>query len=309
MSGKSTPQTNPKKKRPLSSPADQSDLKKTKPVIEADGSSLPIAEEPESSVADQSDLKKTKPVIEADGSSLPIAEEPEAGSAPTQITLSEENLTQISGLLRSSFENQLPALVSDIVEGVVKSLKEKIASLSDENANLRRRVEELELKVERAEQYSRRNCLRMSGISETDNESVDEKGMQVTTAIGSDIALCDIDRCHRLGRPRTTTSGNQMARPRDIIIKFTSFRARQKVLKNKSKLRASGFTNVYVNENLKATRVNIFFQTRKLVKDKLIHSTWTSDGTIIVKDKHLKIHRLESHRDLERFKSSMLISA
>ena len=63
MSGKSTPQTNPKKKRPLSSPADQSDLKKTKPVIEADGSSLPIAEEPESSPADQSDLKKTKPVF------------------------------------------------------------------------------------------------------------------------------------------------------------------------------------------------------------------------------------------------------
>ena len=217
-------------------------------------------------------------------------------------------MTQISGLLRSSFENQLPALVSDIVAGVVKSLKEKIAALSDENANLRRRVEELELKVERAEQYSRRNCLRMSGISETDNESVDKKVMQMTTAIGSDIALCDIDRCHRLGRPRTTTSGNQMSRPRDIIIKFTSFRARQKVLKNKSKLRASGFTNVYVNENLTATRDNIFFQ-RKLVKDKLIHSTWTSDGTIIVKDKQLKIHRLESHRDLERSKSSMLISA
>ena len=88
MSGKSTPQTNPKKKRPLSSPADQRDLKKTKPVIEADGSSLPIAEEPESSPADQSDP------------------EADAGSAPTRITLSEENLTQISGLLRSSFENQ-----------------------------------------------------------------------------------------------------------------------------------------------------------------------------------------------------------
>ena len=72
LSGKSTPQTNPKKKRPLSSPADPSDLKKTKPVIEADGSSLPIAEEPESSPADQSDP------------------EAEAGSAPTQITLSEE---------------------------------------------------------------------------------------------------------------------------------------------------------------------------------------------------------------------------
>ena len=125
MSGnKSTPQINPKKKRPLSSPADQTDL------------------------------KKTKSIIEGDGSNFVIAEETEAGSAPTQITLSEDNLTQISSLLRSSFENQLPELVSDIVGGVVSSLNQRIASLSDENAKLKRRVEELELKVDRAEQYS-----------------------------------------------------------------------------------------------------------------------------------------------------------
>ena len=74
-----------------------------------------------SSPADQTDLKKTKPIIEGDGSNFPIAEEPEAGSIPTQITFSEDNLTQISSLLRSSSENQLPALGSDIVDGIVSS--------------------------------------------------------------------------------------------------------------------------------------------------------------------------------------------
>ena len=186
---KSTPQNNPKKKRPLSSPADQTDLKKTKPITEGAG--------------------------EGDGSNFPIAEEPEAGSAPTQITLSKDNLTQISSLLRSCFENQLPALVSDIVDGVGSSLNQRIDSLSDENAKLRRRVEELELKVDRAEQYSRRNCLRMSGISETDNESVDEKVIQLTIAIGSEITLSDIDRCHRLARPRAASS--QTRRPDHVI--------------------------------------------------------------------------------------------
>ena len=78
-----------------------------------------------------------------------------------------------------------------------------------------------------------------------------------------------------------------------------------KLLKNKSKLRSKGFNNVFVNENLTAIRDNIFYETRKLARDKLIGSTWTSDGAVIVKDKHLKVYRLESYRDLELLKSSV----
>ena len=125
----------------------------------------------------------------------------------------------------------------------------------------------------------------------------------MATALDSDISINDIDRSHRLGKPRR--SNGQTVKPRDIIIKFTSYRARQKLLKNKSKLRSKGFNNVFVNENLTAIRDNIFYETRKLARNKLIDSTWTSDGTIIVKDKHLKVHRLESYRDLELLKSSV----
>ena len=278
MSGnKSTPQINPKKKRPLSSPVDQTELKKNKPVSE--------------------------PVSMKEGSGLTVPEEAEANISATQITLSEDNLAQISVYLRSSFENELPTLVSNIVEGVVSSLSDKIRILSDENAQLKRRVEELEMKVDRADQYSRRNCLRVAGIPETEGESVDEKVLEMATAVEADISINDIDRSHRLGKLRRTSE--QSAKPRDIIIKFTSYRARQELLKNKSKLRSKGFNNVYVNENLTALRDNIFYEARKLARDRLITSAWTSDGAIIVKDKHLKFHRLESHQDLERLKSSV----
>ena len=87
------------------------------------------------------------------------------------------------------------------------------------------------------------------------------------------------------------------------MIKFTLYRARQKLLKNKSKLRASGYKNVFVNEILMALRVKIFYQTRKLVKDRFITSTWTSDGTIIVRYNQLKLHRLETREDFERLRS------
>ena len=125
----------------------------------------------------------------------------------------------------------------------------------------------------------------------------------MATAVEADISINDIDRSHRMGKPRRTSG--QSAKPRDIIIKFTSYRARQKLLKNKSKLRSKGFPNVFVNEHLTSLRDKIFFETRKLAKNRLINSTWTSDGTIIVKDKHLKFHCLETHQDLETLKSNV----
>ena len=274
MSGyKSTPLVNPQKKRQLSSPADQTQLKKTKPVSEKDST----------------------------GSIVP--EESEAGIPRTQITLSEDNLAQISVYLRTSFESELTTLVFSIVGEVVSSLSEKIRLLSEENAQRKRRVEELEIKVDQTEPHSRRNCLRLCGIPETAGEAVDEKIIEMATALESDISVNDIDRSHRLDKPRR--SNGHTVKPRDIIMKFMSYRARQKLLKNKSKLRSKGFNNVFVNENLTAIRDNIFYETRKLARNKLTDSTWTSDGTIIVKDKHLKVHRLESYRDFELLKSSV----
>ena len=65
-SNKSTPRTNPNKRRLPSSPADQAEM------------------------------KKTKPVGENENTGFAIHEETEAGISPTQIALSEDSLAQIS---------------------------------------------------------------------------------------------------------------------------------------------------------------------------------------------------------------------
>ena len=74
--------------------------------------------------------------------------------------------------------------------------------------------------MDNAEQYSRRNSLRMSGVPETATENTDTLVLDAARAINSDIDLCDIDRSHRVGRPRA-------GKPRDIIVKFaTSVKAK-----------------------------------------------------------------------------------
>ena len=114
------------------------------------------------------------------------------------------------------------------MDGVLCGLKEKNSSLEDENTTLKDRVAMLEVKVDKAEQYSRRYCLRLSGLPETKDESVDGKIMELAAAIDADLTITEIDRAHRLGKPRGEAS---KTKPRDIIIKFISFRAHPKTPK------------------------------------------------------------------------------
>ena len=96
-----------------------------------------------------------------------------AGDEPkVNITLQECDILQISSVLKTTFRDELRGeltkTVKDIVDGVILGLSEQIKSLTEENANLRKenndlkaRTDKLEAATEAAEQYSRRNCIRI----------------------------------------------------------------------------------------------------------------------------------------------------
>ena len=77
------------------------------------------------------------------------------------------------------------------------------------------------------EQYSRRNCLKFCGIPESNDEDCDQIILNVVNKLmltdgTRKLTPEDIDRTHRVGRPKRgaiTTKG-----PRDIIVKFVSYR-------------------------------------------------------------------------------------
>ena len=116
------------------------------------------------------------------------------------------------------------------------------ASLERTNKDLHKEVDKLKLKVtgleekveflttenENTNQYSRRNCLRLSGVKET--ESTDKILMDVISALGLDLTLEQVDRTHRLGphRKPEAAENSRAKHPRDIILKFVSYRPRQK---------------------------------------------------------------------------------
>ena len=131
---------------------------------------------------------------------------PPAG--PT-ITIPPSEMLKLSELLKDTFHTEIVGIVDNIVKAVITGLQERITSLEksnkdlqDTNVSLTARVTFLEAQADQAEQYSRRNCLRISGVPETPDESTDNIVMSIANDIDSDIRIHDIDRSHRVGNPK-----------------------------------------------------------------------------------------------------------
>ena len=115
-------------------------------------------------------------------------------------------------------------------------LKRQIDYLSAE-------LNEVEKHENENEQYSRRCNIRSFGLPELENENCYEVVTEFCKMkLGCDLELCDIDRTHRVGRPR-------LGKQRDIIVKFCSYQSKIKVMKCKKKSQGN-FNIVYVNEDL-----------------------------------------------------------
>ncbi|XP_052285650.1 uncharacterized protein LOC127881623 [Dreissena polymorpha] len=260
----STPTVNNTKKRFLSSPQDIADLKKGR-FLDS--------------------------IMETAGNT----------SAVNSLSLSDTDLEKIALVLKSAFQDDILSLIKPVVDGVVQGLQSRLdllshenATLKQENEDLRLRVNSLENMIDDAEQYSRRNCLRLTGIPETEGESTDDIIIKLCKQVNADIKLSDIDRSHRVGKP-----GPSKSRP--IIVKFATYRSRQTLYKTRAALKSTGFSGAYLNEDLTRKRSQIMYTARQLVKYKKLEGCWTADGIIMVKDLNHRTHRVVRHDELKVF--------
>ncbi len=171
-------------------------------------------------------------------------------------------------------------------------------------AVLEEKVKTLEASADDNEQRGRRANLVFTGIPEAgindEHENTDEIVMNI---INSKMEVCppvtttDIERSHRLGRRRDEN------RNRPIIMRFTSDRVRDKIIRCRGNLKKHNTAQraVYVNEDLTALRAKLAFDARQLKKRKRVTDTWTFNGKVVVKDLHNKIHEIKDADDMVRF--------
>lgn len=101
------------------------------------------------------------------------------------------------------------------------------------------------------EQYIRRNCLRITGIPQKQDECTDTIVLNIAKKINIDLKLEDMDRSHRLG-PKAV---------KDIVVKFTSYCARRALISKRSALKNCHEVEsrrVFINKDLMATGTDCF---------------------------------------------------
>ncbi|XP_033758620.1 uncharacterized protein LOC117340938 [Pecten maximus] len=158
-------------------------------------------------------------------------------------------------------------------------------------------IDKLTSRVEDLEQYSRRNCLKVSGISgggvNTDENTDDLLLKLFNTKMGLNINKHDISRSHRVMRyGQPFNSG----KPNDIIVRFNSYRTRELVYRARFSLKDqhSGTHpnhRIFINEALTSQRALLFRDARDLVKKGMALKAITVDGSIVVTDRNNKKHK------------------
>ncbi|KAH3839372.1 hypothetical protein DPMN_112801 [Dreissena polymorpha] len=126
--------------------------------------------------------------------------------APIDKELVETIPSAVKQSVTANIKTILKGMIDSIVDGVVSSLRTRITLVEETNEILRKgnkllkdRVSKLVKDRIEAEQYSRRNCLRVSGIPETASEageSTDEIVLNLCKELGANVSINEIDRLH-----------------------------------------------------------------------------------------------------------------
>ena len=187
------------------------------------------------------------------------------------------------------------------LEKRIGALEAKVLEVKAECGRLKGVVEDQGRRLEEMETYSRAHDLIIRGLPEstyaaiaTDSAamaSAADSSASVETAVlnlcndrlSIPVKLRDISVAHRLKAGKNDTC-------RPIIVRFTSRRVRDEVFRAKKRLftpRDSSDGNtapkVFISEHLTKNATNLFYEARKLVRDKKLTAAWSHKGLINVK--------------------------
>ena len=162
----------------------------------------------------------------------------------------------------------------DELETEIKNKNEKVLLLENRVEILEEEKESQGKEIDDLEQYSRRNCLLLHGVVETNAECTDDIIIKTCAEeLGIDVKQEDLDRSHRLGKVKRNDN-----KPRPIIVKFARYAVRNKVFSNKKKLKGK---KLLITESLTVYRMKLLDEARRKYA---VRNVWTYDGRVMYKE-------------------------
>ena len=175
-----------------------------------------------------------------------------AMSLNTLKKLTKEELSNMVLECQNKFDSMLPNINTELTSLRDRFMKMEFQLLVTRRVsdNLLKQNRILERKCAANEQYSKRECLEISGIPNfNSNNNLEETVLKIFSQTGVTINSRDVEVCHRLNEP---------ANPKKVIIKLSKRKEVAKVMNNKKKLKSMKPQNtglpfsckIYINESL-----------------------------------------------------------
>ena len=217
-------------------------------------------------------------------------------------SLKAMNKSQLINIIRD-YESKLNDDFDDMKSNLEK-LNAKLDKLESDNkivsninSKLVNRTISLERRIMHMEQYSRKECLELSGIpdSVTDN-NLEEFTLKIFDAIDAPVCATNIESCHRLF---------SYQKPNKVIVKLSRRKDAENIMSNKNKLRTVDKetigvnTPIYINESLCRANKVLWSKCRRLKNEKFLHAFWVTNGSIKLKvNENSTANKIEHHEDL-----------
>ena len=152
-------------------------------------------------------------------------------------------------------------------------MKKIVEELNGTVSKMNERIEELENKIDRREQYYRRNYIVIHGIAENKEESTNQQAIDfINVILDIKIDEIDIDRSRRI-RHYDKTKKNAIP----IIVKFARYNVRGRVFREKRQLKGTGKA---ITGNLTTKRIGQLNDGREKYG---FNNVWSYDGKILCK--------------------------
>ena len=163
-----------------------------------------------------------------------------------------------------------------------------VASKDAEIKALRDELKKTTSQLNELEQYSRRQCVNISGVPETNNEDVKKLVLELSNVTGAHLELGDVDVAHRVGK-------HKPGKTRTIIARFATLTKRQafydarRALRGARAVPGSQLTgevlgNTYISDNLTQQNELLMYQARQLKKKGKLFAAWSDQGRLKVKE-------------------------
>lgn len=169
----------------------------------------------------------------------------------------------------------------------INILLAKMEELKTENNTLRKRVGDLEARLEEQCQYTRRNTVEICNIPVQPNENTVKLVQEIGKAVKMDVKEEMVDACHRL-----PTNDPQKIPP--IVVKFVRRIDKELLMDCKRKNRKDLSTRhielavpddrtVFFNESLTPAYRHLLYEARQLKRNKRIAYVWVRNGSVLAR--------------------------